>query len=98
MSPLQLVDDLLFVIYANHMPLLGLKDILDRFELEAGRRINKCKSKLVFSANSPQLVFSANSPLDIRRDASLLLEMPKIVRSINKLGSILALGSDRGDT
>ena len=89
MSPLQLVDDLLFVIYANHMPLSGLKDILDRFELEVGQRINKRKSKPVFSANSP---------LDIRGDASFLLEMPKIVRSFNKLGSILALGFDREDT
>lgn len=50
---LHFADDLLFFLHINDKTLVNLTRNLQLFEEEAGQRINKSKSQLLFSKNIP---------------------------------------------
>lgn len=83
---LQFTDDLLFFLCLNAHTILGLHRLLTKFEEEAGQRINRTKSQLLFSKNaSPRIVRLTKDTLHIQRD----------VNSFDYLGTALEFKSNQ---
>ncbi|KAJ8646846.1 hypothetical protein MRB53_008594 [Persea americana] len=85
---LQFADDLLLFLRPNDRTLTNLNQILSMFEEQAGQRINRTKSQLMFSKNASSRMIRAT------KDALHIQE----VTSFDYLGTSLALKCNHRNT